>query len=71
MSEPKPPYKTSTIWKILDVEETELGAIRTKVSVTMDDYKKAQEELRVFAEMVDMLDALASAIEAAKAAGKL
>ena len=47
-------YNASALDKILDVEQTELGAIRTRQPVTMEDYEKAREELaemRVITEM--------------------
>ena len=44
MTEQSPLYD-SALTRVLDVEETELGAIRTRQPVTMEDYRQAQVEL--------------------------
>ena len=53
MTQQPPPYN-SALTRILDVEETELGAIRTRQPVTMKDFEQARME---FEELVGLMDA--------------
>ena len=60
--EPQGEYKASALDKIMDVEVTELGAIRTRQAVTIEDYKAALKELEEMRQINDWALKLAERI---------